>query len=855
MKRMLINATQPEELRVAMVDGQYLYDLDIEVPSRGQRKGNIYKAKITRIEPSLEAAFVDYGAERHGFLPFKEIAREYFANKGAESLTRGNIKDALEESQELIVQVDKEERGNKGAALTTFVSLAGRYMVLMPNNPRAGGISRRVEGEDRHELREILSSLDVPSGMGLIVRTAGVGKSAEELQWDLDYLLHVWRAIETAAEAQPAPFLIFQEGNLIIRAIRDYFRQDIGEIVIDNPEIYEQACHFMRQVMPHSLSKVKRYEDPVPLFSRYQIESQIESAFEHSVRLPSGGSIVIDRTEALVSIDINSAQATKGVDIEETALTTNLEAVAEIARQLRLRDIGGLMVIDFIDMALPRNQREVERRLWESLKMDRARVQVGRISRFGLLEMSRQRVRTSLGELSLETCPRCGGQGSVRSIESLALSILRVVEEGAVKENTGRIVVRLPIDASTYLLNEKRDSIHAIEKRQQIQIVFVPDTSMDTPHYNVQRIRQTDLGIEANRQPSYELAAKTQSLPEYLTGSEHLRAPEPAVKSVVPPTPVPEGTRKSEGGFIRKLWASVFGGQGEAEQRERQALDERSSPTPLPRPRRSEGDRRSSTRRSGQPNQRRRSPRSNSGNGSPRANAVESEHHEATPLTTSPEKTSEPAGAPPQDQAAPDSVKTQPAVARSSSGAGRSRVRRGRRGGGNRARLREPSESMHSSAEAAEALEASEKTGGPAARPERRADAQDTERTARDNVQKNAVPTANDGASSPTGRSTGHRQSKPAAVDTTPSAQEPPTSRRQPIPEVESTAQTSSGKTSTESRKSLQQPGPASEVGRASLDSPEHAGQQSAAEQPITVPKAHQTQDDGDDGRDRVEKG
>lgn len=848
MKRMLINATQPEELRVAMVDGQYLYDLDIEVPSRGQRKGNIYKGKITRIEPSLEAAFVDYGAERHGFLPFKEISREYFANKATDSLTRVNIKDVLKDSQELIVQVDKEERGNKGAALTTFISLAGRYMVLMPNNPRAGGISRRVEGEDRHELREILSSLNVPSGMGLIVRTAGVGKSAEELQWDLDYLLHVWQAIETAAEAQAAPFLIYQESNLIVRAIRDYFRQDIGEIVIDNPEIYEQACHFMRQVMPHSLNKVKRYEDAVPLFSRYQIESQIESAFEHSVRLPSGGSIVIDRTEALVSIDINSAQATKGIDIEETALTTNLEAVAEIARQLRLRDIGGLMVIDFIDMASPRNQREVEKRLWESLKMDRARVQVGRISRFGLLEMSRQRVRTSLGELSLETCPRCGGQGSMRSIESLALSILRVVEEEAVKDNTGRIVVRLPIDAGTYLLNEKRESIHAIEKRQQIQIVFVPDASMETPRYSVQRIRQTDLGNEANRLPSYELAAKSEPLPQFLTASEHLKPPEPAVKSIVPPTPVPESARKSEGGFIRKLWASVFGGQSESEQRATQPASGPSPTTQLTQSRRSEGDRRTSSRRSGQASQRRRGGRTNTGNSSVRSISVDSELDQASPLTANAENEAE---APPtkQDDAPQENVKAQGAATRTSSGAGRSRVRRGRRGGGSRGRSRETGESLQASGAP------SQRTEGIAARPERRTEAENSERTAGSPVGKRADPMPNDGASSPRGESAEHRQPKAASIDSTATAQEPPTPSARPSSVLAPAAQASSSEATTKSRKSPLQDVPASGVGGKRPGSSAPAGHQDVAKEESMAPSTRQTQNENKNGRERAEEG
>jgi ribonuclease E len=603
MKRMLVNATQPEELRVAMVDGQYLYDLDIEVPSRGQKKANIYKGKITRIEPSLEAAFVNFGAERHGFLPFKEIARDYFADKAkSEGGGRPSIKEALEEGQELIVQVEKEERGNKGAALTTFVSLAGRYMVLMPNNPRAGGISRRVEGEERSELRELLSALNIPPGMGLIVRTAGVGKSQEELQWDLDYLLQLWSAIETAAAQRPAPFLIYQESSLIIRAIRDYFRQDISEILIDTESVCEQAQEFIRQVMPQNLSKVKLYKDSVPLFSRFQIESQIESAYGHSVPLPSGGSVVIDATEALISIDINSARATKGGDIEETALNTNLEACEAITRQLRLRDVGGLIVIDFIDMASTRNQRKVEQKLREALKMDRARVQVGRISRFGLLEMSRQRLRPSLGESSLKVCPRCNGQGTVRGLESLALSVLRLIEEEAMKENTGRVVARLPLEVGTYLLNEKRDAVHAIEARQGLRIILVPDPGMDTPHYDVQRIRQDDTVSEAATQPSYQLAKAGEELPEFAT-REVVRAvgTEPAVKALMPATPAPDlagsggrtGVDKHESGILKRVWSSLFRGPSEAPAKTTQTSPARREP------RRSEGRRQQPRRRSG----------------------------------------------------------------------------------------------------------------------------------------------------------------------------------------------------------------------------------------------------------------
>ena len=512
MKRMLINATQPEELRVAIVDGQKLFNLDIETPGREQKKANIYKGKVTRVEPSLEAAFVDYGAERHGFLPLKEISRSYFSSESLESGGRVNIRDAIKDGQELIVQVEKEERGNKGAALTTFISLAGRYLVLMPNNPRAGGVSRQIEGQDRSDLREAMSQLSIPEGMGLIVRTAGVGKNAEELQWDLDYLLQLWRAIDNSANSKPAPFLIYQESNVIIRSIRDYLRADIGEIVIDNKGVHEEACEFIEQVMPQYRRKMRLYEDEVPLFSRYQIESQIESAFQREVRLPSGGAIVIDHTEALTSVDINSARATRGADIEETALNTNLEAADEIARQLRLRDMGGLFVIDFIDMNPTRNQREVENRLKDALKQDRARVQVGRISRFGLLEMSRQRLRPSLGESSQNVCPRCSGHGFIRGVESLGLSVLRIIEEDAMKENTSRIVAQLPVSVATFLLNEKRDSIHEIERRQSIEVVLVPNVHLETPHYKLERVRTQDESGQDKKSASYHMVEEPEEL-------------------------------------------------------------------------------------------------------------------------------------------------------------------------------------------------------------------------------------------------------------------------------------------------------------------------------------------------------
>ncbi|ERI52916.1 hypothetical protein N878_17105, partial [Pseudomonas sp. EGD-AK9] len=495
-------------MRVALVDGQKLYDLDIESGAREQKKANIYKGRITRVEPSLEAAFVDFGSERHGFLPLKEISREYFSK--APEGGRVNIKDVLKEGQEVIVQVEKEERGNKGAALTTFISLAGRYLVLMPNNPRAGGISRRIEGEERNELREALNGLNAPADMGLIVRTAGLGRSSEEMQWDLDYLLQLWSAIKEASTSRPAPFLIYQESNVIIRAIRDYLRQDIGEVLVDSVEAQEEALSFIQQVMPQYASKIKLYEDSVPLFNRFQIESQIETAFQREVKLPSGGSIVIDPTEALVSIDINSARATKGSDIEETALQTNLEAAEEIARQLRLRDIGGLIVIDFIDMTPAKNQRAVEEKVREALEADRARVQVGRISRFGLLEMSRQRLRPSLGETSGIVCPRCNGQGIIRDVESLSLAILRLIEEEALKDRTAEVRAQVPIPVAAFLLNEKRNSITKIELRTRARIVILPNDHLETPHFEVQRLRD-DSPEALSGQSSYEITATAES--------------------------------------------------------------------------------------------------------------------------------------------------------------------------------------------------------------------------------------------------------------------------------------------------------------------------------------------------------
>ena len=546
MKRMLINATQPEELRVALVDGQRLYDLDIENRTRAQTKANIYKARITRVEPSLEAAFVEFGAERHGFLPLKEIARQYFKPKSGEGGRGENIRDLIQEGQEVIVQVDKEERGTKGAALTTFLSLAGSYLVLMPNNPRAGGISRRIDGDDREELRDALSSLNIPAGMGVIVRTAGVGRSAEDLQWDLDHRMKTWEAIQKAASEVSAPALLWQENNLVQRSLRDYLRNDIGEVLIDSEEAFNEARAFMDSVMPQLRNKLKLYKDPIPLFNRYQIESQIESAFQREVKLPSGGAIVIDPTEALVSIDINSARATKGADIEETALNTNLEAAEEIARQLRLRDMGGLIVIDFIDMSAARNQKAVENKIREVLESDRARVQVGRISRFGLLEMSRQRLRPSLDEQTTLTCPRCRGQGRIRDVRSLALSVLRIMEEEALKERSAIVRAIVPVSMGSFLLNEKRSDLLAIEKRTRTRLVIIPTAALETPHFEVQRIRDDQAATESDV-PSYEVAEhfhEEQPEPE-LDARPVKPIPEAAVKAIVPTAPPPQAARQA----------------------------------------------------------------------------------------------------------------------------------------------------------------------------------------------------------------------------------------------------------------------------------------------------------------------
>ena len=559
---MLINASHSEEVRVAMVDGQNLYDLDIENRTRQQIKSNIYKGKISRVEPSLEAAFVDYGVERHGFLPMKEISKIYF-KKGSSPSSRLKIQEVISEGQEVIVQVEKEERGNKGAALTTYISLAGRYLVLMPNNPRAGGISRRIEGDDRTELREAMKGLSIPSGMGIIVRTAGVGRGTEELQWDCNYLLQLWKTINEESQKASAPHFLFQESNVIVRAIRDYLRQDVGEVIVDNEEAYALASAFIGTVMPDFKSKVKYYNEEIPLFNRYQVEAQIETAFQREVKLASGGSIVIDVTEALVSIDINSSRATKGGDIEETAFSTNKQAAEEIARQLRLRDVGGLIVIDFIDMLNTKHQREIELKMRQALEIDRARVQVGKISRFGLLEMSRQRLRPSLEETMSRTCPRCMGQGTIRGTRSLALSILRLIEDEAQKESSREIRVVVPVSIATFLLNEKRNEISNIENRNSIEVTILPDVNLETPHFTVNRIRnQDDEKSEFSHELLDNLSKVTDETDISIEGPSDL--PKPAVKTLIPNTPAPINKHKkiatdTSPGIVKRLWSSVFG--------------------------------------------------------------------------------------------------------------------------------------------------------------------------------------------------------------------------------------------------------------------------------------------------------
>ena len=592
MKRMLINATQPEELRVALVDGQKLYDFDIEVPSKEQKKSNIYKGIVTHVEPSLEAAFVNYGAEKHGFLPFKEISPLYRkTQEGVESEgRRPAIKDLIKEGQEILVQIEKEERGNKGAALTTYISLAGTYLVLMPNNPKAGGISRRIEGETRSDLREVMAALEIPETMGLIIRTAGCGKNVEELQWDLNYLLQLWEVIERSSSEQTAPFLVFQESNVIIRALRDHLRGNIDEILIDNEDAFKQVQNFLKQVMPHFLPKAKLYKDAVPLFNRYQIESQIEVAYGREVSLPSGGSLVIDHTEALTSIDINSARATKGSDIEETALNTNLEAADEIARQLRLRDLGGLFVIDFIDMMSNKNQKTVENHLRDALKIDRARIQTSRISRFGLLEMSRQRMRPSLGDSTQLPCPRCKGQGTIRNVESVALSVLRILEEEAMKKGTEKVIAHLPIECATFLLNEKRSAIEQIEARLKVGIVILPSKHLETPAYDIERIKEKE---SAEEKASYlQIKAEDITIPEFAQQVKP-RIAKAAVKEFQHDSPAPVQNKSESASLIKRFWHKLVGSPStEPKVKERVVqVAEKTRPSDEGQPSRSKGTR------------------------------------------------------------------------------------------------------------------------------------------------------------------------------------------------------------------------------------------------------------------------
>lgn len=596
MKRMLFNATHQEELRVAIVDGQKLIDIDIETAGREQRKGSIYKAVITRIEPGLEACFVNYGHDRHGFLPFKEVARSYF--KEGVDVRGARIQDALSEGQELIIQVEKEERGNKGAALTTFISLAGRYLVLMPNNPRGGGVSRRIEGEERQELREAMDQLNLPAGMSMIARTAGIGRSVPELEWDLKYLLQLWNAIDSAAKEYPAPVLIYQESSLVIRAIRDYFSPDISEILIDTDAITEQAVAFMKDVMPDNVSRVKRYHDDIPLFSRFQIEHQIETAYSRTVQLPSGGAIVIDHTEALVAIDVNSARSTRGTDIEETALRTNLEAAEEAARQLRLRDLGGLIVIDFIDMEDSKNQRAIEQKLRDALHFDRARVQMGKISRFGLMELSRQRLRPSLNEGSHITCPRCNGTGVIRDVESSALNILRLLQEEAMKDNTAALHVQLPVEVATYLMNEKRSDIVKMESRLKINVVLIPNKHLETPHHHIERIRYDDNRLDEPK-TSIDLIEQPSTTVTWESSTEkavHNERPEALVKGIsrdqpapVIPAPKTEPLNTAQPGLFKRL-LSWFAGDKAA--------------TPEAEPQKEEKPRQANRGRTGQRNER-----------------------------------------------------------------------------------------------------------------------------------------------------------------------------------------------------------------------------------------------------------
>ena len=700
MKRMLVNATQSEELRVALVDGQKLYDLSIEIAAREQKKANVYKGRITRVEPSLEAAFVDYGAQRHGFLPLKEVSREFFRTQPQSG--RMNIKELLQEGQELVVQVEKEERGTKGAALTTFISLAGRFLVLMPNNPRAGGVSRRIEGEERDQLREAMNELQIPDGMGAIIRTAGVGRTAEELQWDLNNLRSAWDQIAAAVQGRPAPFLVYQEGDAVTRSLRDYLSDDIGEILIDDPGAFQKAQEYMQRFLPpESQRKLRLYQDEVPLFTRFQIESQIESAYSHKVTLTSGGSLVIDHTEALVSIDINSARSTRGSDIEATAFNTNLEAADEIARQLRLRDIGGLIVIDFIDMESQKNQRDVEDRLRNAVRQDKARIQIGRISRFGLLELSRQRLRPSLGESTHMVCPRCTGMGTIRGVESLALAILRLIGEEARKERSARIFVQVPVDVGTYLMNEKRDWLNTISQRGEVEVIVIPNPNLQTPNYSIRRVRDDEAQLPENTKTSFQMVEQEELLPEAVaTREKKAPAEAPAVPTVLPTIPAPivtpapttlAGEIAAKPGIFVQLWRWLFGTGAPAVQPPSESRPERDQrPRRPPDEHRHRRDR--DVRRDHRGGERHGRARHGSDGGSQR------DHHQAprrdgrpvTPPSSQPQDAQQPRERPPADPARPETARPDTARTDRPENTERTdRADRGERGGrGRRGRRR-----------------------------------------------------------------------------------------------------------------------------------------------------------------------
>ena len=850
MKRILVNATQPEELRLAIVDGQRLLDLDLESPGREQRKSNIYKGRITRVEPSLEAAFIDYGAERHGFLPMKEISPEYFGKQPDDG--KLNIKELVKEGQELIVQVDKEERGTKGAALTTFISLAGRYLVLMPNNPRAGGVSRRIEGDDRSELRDSLAALKLPDGMGVIARTAGVGRSTEELQWDVDYLVELWDAMGKASTERKGPFLIYQESNIIIRALRDYLRPDIGEIVVDNPQIHQQALEFMQAVMPQLQQKLKLYTDTVPLFTRFQIESQIETAHQREVRLPSGGALVIDATEALTSIDINSAKATRGGNIEETALNTNLEAADEIARQLRLRDLGGLVVIDFIDMNASKNQREVENRLRDAAKMDRARVQMGRISRFGLLEMSRQRLRPSLKEHSHLTCPRCDGHGTIRTVESLALQILRLLEEESLKDKTARVIAQLPVSVALFLLNDKRGALSELEENAGVKLSLVANPNLETPHYEIQRIRGDQLKEDDNSLPAHELLEKAQILDEKSEEPKPRRreAQQAAVGNFLPSQPAPAPVAKPEPatpGLLSRWWQVIlawFAGSEDESEKARQTREKKGD-----KARRRSGNTRPARRESGN----RRGSSGRRGSGSRSGSNEITTNRDTT--TDAPAAGRAPKKAEPGDKPA---AKPQRPAAKAEDGSDddkpRSSRRRGRRGGRRRRSGGERGEAGANNAGASEnaadgnATPAGEDSDKAPRRRGRRpaAASDDAARTDRgdaqpgsptmDKADKSATddrPPVSASAPEPSQKAPGQTEAKPAAATTnapTPAAPSAPSEQPSQAPTTERSAR----------RPAAKQPAPAPEVAK-SAPAPVAEKTATAAEKSAPPPAAKQS--------------